>query len=336
MSKFNIQKAISKAAKTTNLNEARTGGGGGDYTPPAKGVPGIRFIAYVETGAHKSKYKGKEKITNRCELVFELHGKRWPLSENGQPQRITVRMTMPKWGEKPHTKSMYYKTFKAMNYEGTANHYAELLGKDYVATVYHRPDKDDDKKFYAQFNDPAIEQSPYSIRAPFVEDEDGEPRRRKVPEAINPLRLFLWEHPDADQWASIYIDGEYDDGKSKNKWQDAIRSSLEFEGSPIESMLMGLDDGDDDADDPEEAKTVAKSRKAKPEPEPEDDDDDHDGTNDIPDGDDEDVQGETTRPKNAPAKRAPAKKKAKPVKEEPAFDPDDEDDPLGDLEDDDE
>ncbi|WP_397473767.1 hypothetical protein [Pusillimonas sp.] len=345
MSKFNIQKAISKAAKTTNLNEARTGGGG-DYTPPATGVPGVRFVAYVELGAQVTKWQNQERIQNRVELVFELHGKKWPLSESGQPQRITVKMSAPKPGQQPHVKSTYYKVFKAMNYEGTAKHFAELLGKDYVATVYHRQDKRDEKKVYAQLNDPNIEGSLPSIRAPFVEDEDGEPRRRKVPEAVGPLRLFLWEYPDADQWASIYLEGTYDDGRSKNKWQEAIMASPDFDGSPVQAMLMGLDDDEDD--DVEEAKAQAKSRKEKdkPEPESEDDDDDYDGTNDIPTDDepafeaddDEDaepertksVQGKTPRTKNAQVKREGTTKKA------PASEPadDDDDDPLGDLTDD--
>lgn len=318
---FDIKKAVSKAAKTVDMNQAQKGGGG-EYVPPAKGVPGLRFIAYVELGPQKDSWQGKERIREKVQLVFELHGKRWPLSENGQPPRMTVKLA-----KSLHEKSGFYKLFKALNYTGKHKHIAEMLGQDFVGTVYHGTFGEGDKATtFATFKDPVT--GIINIRPPFVEDEDGEPQRRNVPEAINDLRLFLWDAPDADQWASIFIEGSYDDGKSKNVWQETIKGSPEFDGSPVEALLVGdIDTGDED--DPEVAKAAAKTRKAKAAPKA-DHGDDEDGTNAV-----SDEPAKTTRPKTEQAKRAPVKEKAK--VEEPAFDPDgDDDDPLGDLDGDDE
>ncbi|WP_334166795.1 hypothetical protein [Achromobacter mucicolens] len=285
---FDIKKAVAKAAKLTDLNQASKGGG--TWTPPAAGSPGLRFVSYVELGPQNEIFNKKPRIRAQAKLGFELHGKKWPLSDNGQPQRLTITLSAPMPGEQPSEKSHYYKLFKAMNYSGKYQHFAQMLGQAFVGTVYHRADEKDPNKVYAGFKDP--NSGVFNIRAPIVEDEDGEPRKRNVPETISDLRLFLWQDPDADQWASIYIDGEYDDGKSKNTFQEAIKASPAYEGSPIEALLAGDPDTGDD-DDPEEAKAAAKKPaakpkgtvkpKAKPAPEPADDDDDEDGTNAIPD-----------------------------------------------------
>jgi hypothetical protein len=290
---FNIKNAISKAAKGVDMNVAQKGGG--TYTPPATGVPGLRFVAYVELGPQNETYQGQERVREQVKLVFELHGKKWPLSDNGQPQRITVSLA-----KSLNEKATFYKLFKAMNYDGKAKHFAELLGQDYVGTVYHSVWKSDPNKVTATFKDPNT--GVINIRPPFVEDEEGEAQRRNVPPAISELRLFLWDAPDADQWASIFIDGEYEPGKSKNVFQNAIKASPAFEGSPIEALLLGATD-DDDADDVEKAKAEAKAKKAekaaapkkttkaaekKPEPAPASDDGGEDdplagvGEDDIP------------------------------------------------------
>ncbi|OZI20072.1 hypothetical protein CAL26_21190 [Bordetella genomosp. 9] len=249
---FNIKAAVAKAAKTTDMNQAQKGGGG--YTPPAEGKPGLRFIAYIELGPQKETFKGQERVREQVKMVFELHGKKWPVDQNGMPQRLAITLS-----KSLNEKATFFKLFKQMNYSGKYKHMAEMLGEDFSGQVFHRTvGEGADQKTYAGLKDPAS--GVYAITPPYSVNEDGEDVRRKIPEAVNPLKLFLWDHPDKEQWASIFIDGTYDDGKSKNTFQDAIKASPGFEGSPVEAMLLGDPDTGDD-DDVEKAKADAKAKK---------------------------------------------------------------------------
>ncbi|AUG85415.1 hypothetical protein RsoP1IDN_14 [Ralstonia phage RsoP1IDN] len=295
---LNLKKLAQKAAKTQDLTKEQAGG---DYSPPAKGVPGVRFVGYIETGKVEGTFQGQTRVQDKAHLLFELHGKRWPASEGGRPQMLTVKLNKSKSG-----KSGYIKLFKAMNYEGNATTFVDLLGGDYIANVFHY---ENDGKTFATLKDDAT--GIITVRAPFVENEDGEPQRRKVPEAMTDIKVFLWDDPDMDQWNSIFIDGEYDDGKSKNRFQNAIKSALNFEGSPAEALLEGAPDTGDD-DDIEDAKAAARAAKAKKEAEADTDDDDADTAG----ADEEEEVEDTPPPPKKTAAKAPAKKAEPPVDED--------------------
>jgi len=100
-----------------------------------------------------------------------------------------------------------------------------------------------------------------------------------VPPPLTELKLFLWDNPDKDQWASIYIAGQYpaytdDTGKevrparSKNVIQEKIMSALNWQGSPMQLLLeegdlAELDDTDaveleDESPTPPKQKPVTK------------------------------------------------------------------------------
>lgn len=110
----------------------------------------------------------------------------------------------------------------------------------------------------------------FDIRPPFVEDaESGESKRVNVAPAITPLKLFLWDMPSKDMWASIFIDGQYEErkndkgeviapAKSKNKWQERIKAALNFKGSPIANLLEGAVDVG--TDNPKEVAAKAKGK----------------------------------------------------------------------------
>ncbi|NUX98766.1 hypothetical protein [Paraburkholderia youngii] len=248
MTQFDYAAAIAAAAETEHdMNEAQSGGG--DYAPPAAGKAGLRFVAYIEIGKQEGTFKGAVKVSDKAFLVFELHGPKWPLNDNGEPQRITVELN-----KSLNEKAGFYKLFKTMNYEGKAKIMAQLLGNDYIGTVVHRTYKGRDGKdrTIAELYDKTA--GAYTVEAPFVEDMDtGETRRRNVPPAITPVKVFLWNSPSKEMWDSIFIDGEYPErkndkgevtapAKSKNKFQLAIRAAKNFKGSPIEALLDGIDD----------------------------------------------------------------------------------------------
>src|SRR5690606_31873471 len=55
-----------------DLTKPQTGGGGGDYVPPAEGATRLRLTGYVETGIHTKRQGGQSKTKPRVELMFEL------------------------------------------------------------------------------------------------------------------------------------------------------------------------------------------------------------------------------------------------------------------------
>lgn len=248
MTNFDYAAAIAAAAETSaDMNQAQTGGG--DYAPIAAGKAGLRFVAYIETGKHEGTYHGKPKVSDKVFLVFEVHGPKWPLNDNGEPQRITIEVN-----KSLNEKAGFFKLFKAMNYDGKARIFAQLLGNDYIGTIIHREYKRRDGKpgVAVELFDKTA--GAYTITPPFVEDMDsGEVRRRNVPPAITPIKVFLWDHPSKEMWDAIFIDGEYPERKndkgevtaparSKNKFQLAIKGAKNFKGSPIEALLDGVDD----------------------------------------------------------------------------------------------
>ncbi|MBU9376312.1 hypothetical protein KTE28_18460 [Burkholderia multivorans] len=245
MTNFDYAAAIAAAAATSeDMNQAKTGG---EYTPPAEGACLLRFVGYLELGKKETTFKGETKIEDSVHLVFELHGKNYPLNENGEPQRITVRLH-----KSLNEKARFYKLFRIMNYEGKARIFAQLLGGAYRGRVIHKKSTSNGKE--RVFVDLYDKDSGWTIAPPIVEDaETGETRKVNVPPAITPIKVFLWDHPSKEMWDSIYIDGEYPERKnekgeviaqarSKNQFQLAIKAAKNFKGSPIEALLEGVDD----------------------------------------------------------------------------------------------
>lgn len=242
------------AAEGKNMTEP-VKGGGGDYTPPAAGPARARLVGYIEIGKHDRKFKGVPKTNDRCLLVFELSGPNHQpaVGEDGAkyPQRITVDEKMSL-----NEKANFFKLFQRMNYRGGAVHMAQLLGESFKVNVVHR-------KFMKQGD---AEGKPtgiaaelrndegYTIHKPYYEvrdqdgNETGEWKELNVDAAISPIRCFIWDQADMDQWKSIFIDGKYDDrknektgetipGKSKNVFQARVMQAKNFKGSPIETLL---------------------------------------------------------------------------------------------------
>lgn len=239
------------AATGRDMTVAQTGGGD-DYVPPETGRTRLRFIGYVEIGKHKDTIPGKPAtIRPKVQLIFELSGpKHEPkVAENGEkiPHRITVTTNYSL-----NEKATFFRLFQQLNYKGTATHIVELLGGAYTGEVFHRQFKKRDGS-----DGIAVDLKPkggaYQFGAPRYEivGEDGptgEYAPLKVAPAISPIRAFLWENPDMDQWNSLFIDGEYPErkdkdgkvvapAKSKNVLQAAIKSAENFKGSPIALLL---------------------------------------------------------------------------------------------------
>ena len=250
---IDIAKLKAAAAATgKDMTKAQTGGGGGDYVPPAEGKTRLRFIGYIELGKQKDQIPGKPMtVKPKVELIFELSGPKHPpkVTDDGEkiPHRISITTNYSL-----NEKATFFKLFQQMNHAGKATHIVDLLGSAYTGTVYHRKyQKKDGTEGIAV--DLKAKGGAYMLGAPIYEivNEDGPTgdfAPLKVDPPISPIRAFLWECPDMEQWQSLYIDGEYperkDDAgkviakaKSKNVFQAKIKMAENFGGSPIALLL---------------------------------------------------------------------------------------------------
>ncbi|AXN53755.1 hypothetical protein SPS_44 [Sphingomonas phage Scott] len=244
--------AIQEAAETTNMNEAQTGG---DYTPPAAGLVRLRFVGYMELGKHDKEYQGKTSQKEFVQLLFEASGPKHPPREDGTPIMFSLRMV-----KSQSDKAGFFKLFRRMNPSGSAKHMAELLGNAYIGTVVHNVvGEGDQKKTYANLKD---SDGVWTIREPFIDNTDpesGEVTRTQlqVAEPTTPIRCFIWDSEQqlSEMWSSIFIDGQWDaktddkgkvtqEAKSKNVYQNAIRSAHNWQGSRMQELLFAGGEAD--------------------------------------------------------------------------------------------
>lgn len=248
-------KALGAAAAAAGADQTKvTTGGGGDYTPPAAGPASLRFVAYIEVGKQKKKVQGKEKIQNEVHLAFELSGRNHPptVLDDGtkRPHIIWLKENLSL-----NEKARFKKLFARMNYKGEAQHLVQLLGEAFRGDVIHRTWKGADGKERTEAELYNKAEGTFTIRAPrspILDEETGEDtgefRVIKVDPPITPVKAFLWEHCDMDQWNSLFIDGEWperkDDkgvvtapAKSKNVLQNRIKLAVNFKGSPMYNLL---------------------------------------------------------------------------------------------------
>lgn len=242
------------ASQEPDMKEAQKGGGG--WTPPAAGGCIVTLVGYIETGIQivppskvdPVKFPGGPE--DQVDLIFEISGKGHEPKEleNGTkiPERLTVTLK-----KSLNEKAWYYKIFNALNYDKTATHFAQLLGKHFLATIIHSPNKKNPASPYAGFKDKV---TGYTFRAPIYNPNPLDMTETAIvpkPAVLTPLKLFLWTHPSKPMWDSLYIEGKYDDrkdektgvvtpGRSKNVLQNKIRGAKNFEGSPIFDIVGGL------------------------------------------------------------------------------------------------
>lgn len=236
---FNIKDRVKDAAKQTNMTEATTGGG---YTPPEAGHPLLRFVGYYELGQHKEEFgEFKGKINTKVQLVFELHGPKYPPVEvDGVKTPIRMKMDL---NLSLNEKAALFKLFKVMNaaYGNKFTHIAELLGEGFKGTVEHKVKKKGEKSVtYANL---------VNIRKAEIEDEEtGTMKPQIVPPALSEIKGFLWDQADMEMWNDIFIPGEYPERKndkdevtaparSKNVIQQQIMKAINFKGLPIYGLI---------------------------------------------------------------------------------------------------
>lgn len=195
----------------------------------------LRLVNYVETGKHMTTFNGVDTPKEKVEMVFEVFGKNYPL-ENGQPLLVKVKENYSLYD-----KSNFKKLFMMMRGGDTGiKHMSEMLGKAFMGNVY--------KYSYNGNEYPTLKNSKqekgelgYKVAPAVLEDpETGETKQINVPQPIGPLRKFVWAAQTKEDWDSLYIEGQYPDGNSKNTYQDTIKKALNFPQSDINFILNGV------------------------------------------------------------------------------------------------
>ena len=205
-----------------DLNEAVKGGGGGRLLP--EGYAFGRLVEYIEFGNQPQEFQGQAKDPAlEFTLGFALTGQGYQ-NDDGTPYVVRTYNTALSRNEKARA----FKLFKALNWKGTAKGFAQLLGGTFLVKIKQVPKSKTDPKIVSRIDldgflpplDPVTRQ-PYPVA--------------EAPDDM--YRLFLWRRPTREAWNSLYIEGEYD-GKSKNRIQEQILAALDFQGSPLQQLLM--------------------------------------------------------------------------------------------------
>ena len=205
-----------------DLNEAVKGGGGGRLLP--EGYAFGRLVEYIEFGNQPQEFQGQAKAPAlEFTLGFALTGQGYQ-NDDGTPYVVRTYNTALSRNEKARA----FKLFKALNWKGTAKSFAQLLGDTFLVKIKQVPKSRTDPKIVSRIDldgflpplDPVTRQ-PYPIA--------------EAPDDM--YRLFLWSRPTKEAWDSLYIEGEYE-GKSKNRIQEQILAALDFQGSPLQQLLM--------------------------------------------------------------------------------------------------
>lgn len=218
-----------------DFNEA-VSGGGGKLMPEGKAL--ARLIQYVEIGPQPIKQDASKPPVNKFFLKFAVWGKGKDKQStyhevvDGKMVPGIVRTQFIAVKKDLNSKSGAYKLFKRMNPDKTAKHFAQLLNQTFILPIVHNESGEgENKKVYAN-----IDLENISLAVNPVTDEPFD-----VPEVEDEslFKLFLWNRPTKEDWESLYIEGKNDEGKSKNWIQDALLSSPEYPGSPLDLLLNG-------------------------------------------------------------------------------------------------
>lgn len=219
-----LQQANEVAELSQDMTVATTGGGGGRLYP--EGYAFARLVEVVEVGSHRIEYQGKLKDASpQFRLGFALWGEGYQ-EDDGTPGIIrTYEIALS-----ANEKAKAFKLFKKLNYKGTSKTFAQLLNETYLLKVVHSKPKDATQKPRAQIDlegflpptDP-VTKAPYNI-----------------PQAPDDMfKLFLWLKPTKPMWDSLFVEGKYDDGVSKNFIQERCLAATDYPGSALETLLGG-------------------------------------------------------------------------------------------------
>lgn len=245
-----INALIAAAAAADDFTKESKGGGFEKELPTA-GMGVCRLREYIELGQQETATKNypAKKPARKARFVFELTTPKH-VKEITKEDKSVIRI--------PHTvavtcvvskseKSNFIKLFRKLNWAGTAQHPAQLLGAPYLVEIVHSPGNDQPitKENPAKYANVQKDGEYTFAPARKVDPIENTVEEIKVPEMLNSQRLFLYDMPTQECWDALFIDGTYtkdDKEVSKNWMQETIMSALDFDGSALQQMIGGLED----------------------------------------------------------------------------------------------
>lgn len=215
------------AEQSHDMNIAVKGGGGARLLP--EGYAYCRLVEYIEFGMQPQEFGGKQKDPAlEFQLGFALYdtADRKYQNDDGSPYIIRPYTMAMSANEKARS----YLLFKLLNWQGKFRHFGQLLTQPFLAKIVHEPKSKTDPKIVSRIDLKGF--------LPPLDAVSGMPL--PVPEARpEDLKAFFWERPNKAVFDSFYVEGKWDDGRSKNIIQETMLAAVDFEGSPLKQLLMG-------------------------------------------------------------------------------------------------
>ena len=211
---------IQAAIETQEVDMTQEGTGGG-LMP--EGYAMARMVTYIEFGKQPQEYQGKAKpAADEFRVGFKLFGG----PDNCYDGRYISTFDL---SLSNGTKAGAKRLFDRLNWANDMVHVAQGLGKAYLVPITIVKSKTTQKDGNRLDID--------GILPPVDPVSKG---NYPVPEVVETdLNFFFFEHPTAESWAKLFVDGKWDDGKSKNTIQEKIMTALNFPGSPLEQLMSG-------------------------------------------------------------------------------------------------
>ena len=228
MSKLEAALALANQAAETgpDMNEVKKGGGA-RLLP--EGWAFARFVEYIEFGNQPQEFNGQAKEpAPEAQIGFALYdtADRKYSNDDGSPYIIRPYSFALHQNEKARA----HKLFVAMNWKRTAKNFPQMLGQDFLVYIGHYDKSKTDKTKVSRIDldkiFPALDQmTSQPLPVPPAREED--------------VAIFLWDYPTKEAWDSLFREGTFDDGKSKNTLQEKCMCATNFEGSALQALLMG-------------------------------------------------------------------------------------------------
>ena len=228
MSKLAAALALANQAAETgpDMNEVKKGGGA-RLLP--EGWAFARFVEYIEFGNQPQEFNGQAKEpAPEAQIGFALYdtADRKYSNDDGSPYIIRPYSFALHQNEKARA----HKLFVAMNWKRTAKNFPQMLGQDFLVYIGHYDKSKTDKTKVSRIDldkiFPALDQmTSQPLPVPPAREED--------------VAIFLWDYPTKEAWDSLFREGTFDDGKSKNILQEKCMCATNFEGSALQALLMG-------------------------------------------------------------------------------------------------
>lgn len=211
---------------------------------------------YIDIGEHEDEYNGK--VTGVFPKV-RFGVAVFNPDEDGNLDPDPVLVTPFPMTIKRNEKAGAYKAFRALNYQNDPKitHMAQFFLKPRFFKVTKNTSKDGKREYNG---------IDWTQTMPAVDPMTK--RQYPLPDIPDELKvLFLWNNPDKSQWDKLHIEGERDDGTSKNFIQDEIANALNFHGSAVDLMLRGggepLPEPDEEVEEQEAPKPKVKPKASK-------------------------------------------------------------------------